>query len=163
LLDLYDEVVELAKQSPDFKYSTDKGCKCFYTCGPSDEEQNNGCLIGQALVKLYPERYEDLKKLDESGQEISFSSLDNYISLEWEYDNGFDLADSLINAIQLEQDKANCWKDAVVHGVSSYLYCVEEHSYNMLEEERDYIKRRLLQNLPTQWQKEIEDHYCEAR
>ena len=103
-------VKELAKENPDTVYVSpnDEGL-CFYTKGACSNG-TEGCIIGQALVKLGVPK-ETLAELDEKSQDITglLRNLD-MVDLATFDDN--DYLDELTK-IQNRQDSGCSWGEAV--------------------------------------------------
>jgi hypothetical protein len=103
---LIAEVYWLAGNHPDAVYvqKRPKLLRCYYTRGAADGGQ--GCLIGQALLSLYPSLKDTLVGLDKN-EPISVLGL--FEALGWDEGNGT----YWLYEVQKRQDQGLTWSEAV--------------------------------------------------
>lgn len=105
---LVDTVRELAKANPDFCYKSDiesisgSGQICFYTKGSNC----NGCLFGQAILKLQPNLYNYLDSEDAHCPPTITVLLHDILSNDSDY--------SWCQLVQLFQDSGRSWGNSVI-------------------------------------------------
>lgn len=97
---LLDAVIELANEYPDAVYERSQ---CRYTYGKCDPDE--GCLIGQALVRGGFVTFEQLRVLD---QQRGYDVRGLCVKLGLVIDDVV-----LLNKIQANQDQGLTWKEAI--------------------------------------------------
>ena len=102
LTDLAKEVIRLADENPYHNYVPPRdSVSCFYTRG-----ENGGCILGQALLNLYPHLKPLLEEVDSEGS-MSITTLLKYLG----HDNSLSLW--YFKDIQTTQDSRNYWLECV--------------------------------------------------
>ncbi len=102
---LIQEVKRLANQNPDFVYQS-----CNNTCFYTRSENNNdcGCIFGQAILNLQPDLKEKLQEFDNSTSvpriHILLKKLGMKLSL---------MQKSWCAAVQSSQDRKCSWSHAI--------------------------------------------------
>lgn len=109
---LAKEVIRLAKERPEHKYLSING-RCYYTFS------HGGCIIGQALVNLYPELKWKLEKADRDNQVSSFDNLMNDWNIAYEGDEHLI---PYLARVQELQDARRTWGEALEKsGLEKYI------------------------------------------
>lgn len=103
---LYNKVVELATERPDFAYCQSIYANCLYTQGADYNPECDGCIVGQALQRMGFSK-EELKPLDDVG---SIKEVATYFMIRDKETKP--IIDSLIE-IQKRQDRGMTWKGSV--------------------------------------------------
>ena len=99
---IYNKVIEICKERPNTSYENDI---CYYTRGKCSDG-SFGCLIGQAILALFPE---DRLQLQENERVTAKVLLENYMDKnEVDTDEASDKIRTL-NHIQQYQDNKHSW------------------------------------------------------
>ena len=106
-------IEEIVKENPDFIYNKSRrtGIGCYYTYPVSGNtivrtEKAKGCLIGQGILKAYPEEFEHLRAIDEK------SPIPAYDLLKSRLFSGPDSHFVFLQTLQQNQDLGLAWKEA---------------------------------------------------
>lgn len=118
-----DKVRELAEAYPDAIYQPHNGSRCFYTkgaamCGNDELVPGAGCIIGRALLEVFPEFEEDLREFDDFAEQGFNDFCGEFL------DNHFDLDAALhtkeqrlwhawLLEVQIQQDDSVNWRTAI--------------------------------------------------
>lgn len=128
---ILSEIIRLAFESPDFVYGEGRvkgdSCRldnvgaCLYTApkftpkNEMPEDMTQGCIVGRAILAVYPELAPKLRSVDTTT--LSLDAM-NFIIDNVHADN-LPSEDELriINKIQAGQDRGLTWKSAVLEGL----------------------------------------------
>lgn len=102
---LIREVKRLAKQNPDFVYQS-CGSNCFYT--KSENDNDCGCIFGQAILNLQPDLKETLQFFDNSSRVPRISVLLKKLGITASMKQ-----QSWCNSVQSSQDRKSTWACAI--------------------------------------------------
>lgn len=106
---------ELIKNSPDAIYKpvdNKVGPLCLYTQGLAGNGAC-GCVVGQAIIKAYPELEGKLKRIDKRADEYEDSIIPGVLCLlsELEFEGRL-IEKSWLDSLQAHQDKLDTWGNA---------------------------------------------------
>lgn len=109
--DIIAEVRRLAKNNQDVIYNKcDNSSGCFYTHGEAGGKQ--GCIIGQAIIHLYPNSKEFFTILD-NNNDFTYVTIKYLAPLLFGTTDIDNLKILWLKEVQTKQDENNTWSDAV--------------------------------------------------
>ena len=112
---IYDEVIRLCKTRPNITYMNFSSC--YYSSGKCSDD-SVGCIVGQAICNLYPEKQESLIVQDEN-RSITASFLIHDIFGYEELSKKDKERLKAIDYIQTNQDRQLTWKQSLDNAIKS--------------------------------------------
>lgn len=107
-------VRDIVKENPEVIYHQEGGY-CYYTKGKATNGQC-GCLIGQAIIKVYPELEEKLKQIDNELNTVP--AADSLIEYHLMFEES--LGSMWLGYVQSQQDNGKTWEHAVEYTDRNY-------------------------------------------
>lgn len=115
LKDIAATVRAIATERPDFRYRTQpmenpalRGDKCSYISASREVQEGEGCIVGQALMRLGFTR-DDLRRVEGYSSDMAMEKLDVVMDRDEDTEGLL----GWINTVQGRQDTGATWQKAV--------------------------------------------------